>query len=117
MGKASRTKKSLMDRPRQFQPWIGLGQIDRWRRDAAPPNYAARGFAILNSAGNITRQQYLEMMYDMERDYPGHGWQDQGAELYAWYGKRKLNLKDLPAFRDIAAEPHVQEILDNPKNP
>jgi hypothetical protein len=95
-------EKSLMDRPAQRpDPWVGRELWATWRREAAPSQYAQRAFAVYNSAGHVSRQTYLEMMYDMEKDYPGRGWKEHTEELYAWYFKRNLALRMVPSFREV----------------
>jgi hypothetical protein len=109
-----RGKKSLMDRPKQPTQWVGLKQIERWKREAAKPEYAIPAFKILNSAGKATRQAYLEMMLEMTEKFPGYGWKEQMDELEKFYADRGLSLKELPLIRSIENEPEVQALLEDP---
>ena len=94
---AAMAKSQTASRPKQPRTPFVLGEEwNQWRREAAAPEYATRALAIMHSATHVTRQRYLEMMYDMEADFPCRGWQEQGAELYGWFYKRGLSLKEVP---------------------
>jgi hypothetical protein len=71
---------------------VGIHQLDKWRRESAPPEYATQAFKILHSPGKITRQQYLELFLDMESKYPGRGWRRQMDELEQFYFDNHLPL-------------------------
>ena len=89
--------QAAASRPKQVRtPFVQADLWSQWRREAAAPEYATRALKIMHSATHVTRQRYLEMMYTMEADFPGRGWQEQGAELYGWFFKRGLSLKDVP---------------------
>ena len=89
--------QAAASRPKQVRtPFVQADLWSQWRREAAAPEYATRALKIMHSATHVTRQRYLEMMYDMEADFPGSGWKEQGAELYGWFFKRGLSLKDVP---------------------
>ncbi len=94
-------KRAKTDRPRQKEQWVGLGQIEKWKREAAPKEYGEMAFEILNSAGKVTRQAYLEMMFEMEERFPGYGWIVLMDDLEAYYCKRGLSLKEMPMIQRI----------------
>jgi len=78
-------------------PFVQRDQWDQWRREAAQLDYVTRSFAIINSATHVTRENYLEQIYDMDGDFPDRGWKENGAKLYGWYFKRGLKLKEVPS--------------------
>ena len=94
---AAMAKSQTASRPKQPRTPFVLGEEwNQWRREAAAPEYATRALEIMHSATHVSRQRYLEMMYDMEADFPGRGWKEQGADLYGWFYKRGLSLKEIP---------------------
>jgi hypothetical protein len=95
------SKKKIAGRPSETPQWVGLAQIEKWKREMASPEYAAASFKILHAAGKVTRQEYLEMMLEMEEKYPGYGWREQMDELEAFYCKYNLALKDYPKIQRI----------------
>lgn len=105
-------QRNNADRPPQRQQKIYREDWERWKREAAKPNYAIPAFKILKSAGKVTRQRYLEMMLEMEERFPGRGWHEQMDELEAYYHKHNLPLKDFPLIREIGAE--IDALIDNP---
>ena len=78
--------------------------LDVWQRNSAGPEYAAASFRVLSSAGKVTRQKYLEMLLDMEENYPGRGWKEQMDELERFYFKYGLKLSERPRLNSIGLE-------------
>jgi hypothetical protein len=94
--------------------WVGLHQLDKWKRDAASPEYAAAAFKILNSAGKISRQKYLEAMLDMDLKFPGHGWGSQVDELAKFYNLNQLELQKLPRVYAFTGDYIINKIPREP---
>ena len=89
------------DRPLKSEHWVGLGEWGRWKREVADPVYYRAAMEVLNSAGKVTRQKYLEMLLEMEEKYPGRGWRQQMDELEAFCFKHGLALKEFPRSKQI----------------
>lgn len=87
------------DRPAQKDPFLGRHLWNKWKHDAAGPEYAQAAFAVFNSCGQVTRRGYLVMMLDMEEKSPGQGSREQMDELERFYYKRGLDLKGRPRIR------------------
>jgi len=97
---AKRANKS--DRPLKSEHWVGVGEWERWKREAAGPAYAEAAQTVLNAAGKVTRQVYLEMILQMDSLYPGRGWREQMDDLEAFYFKHELSIKEFPRSRQIS---------------
>jgi len=97
---AKRANKS--DRPLKSEHWVGVGEWERWKRDAAGLGYAEAAQAVLNAAGKATRQVYLEMMLQMDSLYPCRGWREQMDDLEAFYFKHELSIKEFSRSRQIS---------------
>lgn len=95
-------KKSKTERPQQKrQPYVHQEEWNRWKREAASPEYVAASFEVIFTAGKLTRQGFLEMMLNMDELHPGSGWCEQMNELEALYCKYNLALKELPRIERI----------------
>lgn len=68
--------------------------IHQWKFQAASTKYVLESMAILNAAQTATRQEYLEMMLEMDGKYPGRGWRQVMDELHKFYFARGLSLKE-----------------------
>jgi len=95
-------KQKIQERPTQRDPFLGRYQWEKWKREAASLEYAEAAMMVLNAAGKVTRQKYLEMMLEMEEKFPGRGWREQMDSLEAFYYKEKMVLKDFPRSGHLA---------------
>ena len=86
------TKPRQRPRERVEQPLNK--DIHQWRYEAAKIEYVLQSMAILNAAQTATRQEYLEMLLDMDEKYPGRGWREVMNELDKFYCDRGLSLKE-----------------------
>lgn len=94
--------KNRDSRPKQKNPdKVSYLQWERWKREAAGWDYVQDAARVVHVDDNgnvhaacatVTRQQYLEMMLDMESKHPGVGWKEAADELHRFYYDQRLAL-------------------------
>ena len=109
----AKRKHEAASRPGDASAGIGRGQWEYWKRKAAPTEYVEASLKLLNSAGKMTRQAYLEQFLEVEEKYPGRGWKEQMDELEAFYFKQGLSLKEFPRSTNLFE--NIEKAIDSMK--